>query len=316
MNDMPESIPLNGTVGHQSESTSRRAWTLFLLLGLIWGMPYLLIRIALEDLHPFVVAGGRAAVGALVMLPFVLRGSALLDALREWKWLALYTSAEIVAPWVLIAYAEIHVSSAAAGLIIALTPLIAALSMTTLGLERLGWRRLAGLVLGFLGLAAVYGLDLRAAEPLAVVALMLSAIGYALGPIIAAKKLSHLQPIGVVTGSLIFALLFYLPFMVFFRPEAVSLPAVGAVVGLGLICTALAFILLFSLIAEVGPARSTVIAYLNPAVALLLGATFLGEALTIGMGLGLVLIVLGSILATHKEGRKPVTTESSLAEPQ
>lgn len=292
----------------QGIGLSRRGWTLFLALGLIWGMPYLLIRIALVDLHPVIVAAGRTAVGALVLMPLVLGRGALSAAFREWKWLALYTLAEISAPWVLIGYAESHVPSSTAGLLIALTPLIAAVVATTIGEERLGRLRLVGLALGFLGLLAIYGLDLQTVDSRAVLALMLSACGYALGPMILARKLAHLQPIAVVAASLIVAFILYLPFIPFFQPSSVSIPAISAVVCLGLICTALAFVLLLGLIAEAGPARATVIAYVNPAVAILLGATLLGESITLGMGLGFVLIIAGSILATSNGRSTPKST--------
>lgn len=283
----------------------RRGWLLFLALGLIWGMPYLLIRIALHDLHPVVLAAGRTAVGALVLMPAALRSRALPEALRAWKWLALYTLAEITAPWVLIGYAETQVPSSTAGLLIALTPLIAAAATTGLGDERLGRRRIAGLALGFVGLAALYGLDLRAASAPAILALLVSACGYALGPIILARKLAQLQPMAVVAGSLIIAFLIYAPFVPWFWPASVSPAALGAVACLGVVCTALAFVLLLRLVAAVGPARATVIAYINPAVAIALGAAVLGEAMTLGMALSFGLIIAGSILATSGEAPAP-----------
>jgi drug/metabolite transporter (DMT)-like permease len=289
----------------QGASLSRRGWALFLALGLIWGMPYLLIRIALADLHPVMLAAGRTAVGALVLLPIALRGRGLAEAFRAWKWLALYTLAEITAPWVLIGYAETQVPSSTAGLLIALTPLIAAVLATWLGSERPGWRRLMGLALGFLGLVAIYGFDLGTSSSLAVLALILSACGYALGPLILARKLSHLQPLAIVAASLIVAFVLYLPVMPLFWPARVSAAAIGAVLCLGVLCTALAFTLLLGLVAEAGPARATVIAYVNPAVAIVLGVLVLGEALTIGMGLGFVLIIAGSILATSADGSTP-----------
>jgi drug/metabolite transporter (DMT)-like permease len=289
----------------QTLRMSRRGWAIFLALGIIWGMPYLLIRIAINDLHPVLVAAGRTAVGAVVLLPAALHRRTLSEALRQWKWLALYTLAEITAPWVLIGYAESHVPSSTAGLLIAMTPLIAAVIATKLGDDRLSRRRLAGLALGFLGLATIYGLDLGTADAPAVIALMLSACGYAAGPLILARKLSHVQPIAVVTASLIIALIMYSPFIPFYWPAHVSIPSIGAVVCLGVICTALAFVLLLRLVAEVGPTRSTVVAYVNPAVAIALGAALLGEPMTIGMGLSFVLIIAGSILATSNDGSTP-----------
>lgn len=294
--------PSTRTSQRHATRMSGRGLALFLALGLIWGMPYLLIRVAVEDLHPVILAAGRSAIGALVLIPLALRGRALRAAFREWKWLALYTLAEITLPWVLIAYAESQVPSSTAGLLIALTPILAALVATRMGDDRLGGRRIAGLALGLLGLAAVYGLDLGSSNALAVIALFVSACGYAVGPIILARKLSHVPPLGVVAASLILAFVFYLPGIPFFWPESVSAPALGAVVGLGLFCTALAFVLLLGLVSAVGPARATVVAYVNPVVAILLGAVFLGESLTVGLGLGFGLILAGSFLATGHDG--------------
>lgn len=306
MNRTTERITSSSSAGKsQALRMSRRGWALFLALGLIWGMPYLLIRIGINDLHPVLVAAGRTAVGAVVLLPAALHRRTLSEAFRQWKWLSLYTLAEIIAPWVLIGYAESHVASSTAGLLIAMTPLIAAVIATKLGDDQLNRQRIAGLVLGFLGLATIYGLDLGTADAPAVIALMLSACGYAAGPLILARKLSHVQPIAVVTASLIIALIVYSPFIPLYWPAHVSIPSIGAVVCLGVICTALAFVLLLRLVAEVGPARSTVVAYINPAVAIALGAALLGEPMTIGVGLSFVLIIAGSILATSDDASTP-----------
>lgn len=288
----------------------RRGWILFLALGLIWGMPYLLIRIAVQDLNPLIVAFARTAIGALILLPFALREGSLGEAVRHWKWLALYTVIEISIPWLLIGYAETRLTSSTAGILISTTPLIAAALVAARGGESLDGRRLVGLVLGLVGVILLMGLDLNVGDLPAAAALTASAILYAIGPIVAADKLKNVPPIGVVTGSLILAATFYLPFAPFLWPETVTPEAAWSVFGLATLCTALAFILFFALIAEVGPARSTVITYINPAVALVLGVIVLSEPLTTGMAIGFPLIILGSILGTAG-GRK-----SGKAEPE
>jgi len=285
---------------------SRTAWLLFLALGVIWGVPYLLIRVAVADYHPLIVAFGRAAIGALVLAPFVLRGKGIMAGFRRPVWLILYTLVEISGPWFLIGFAETRVTSSLAGLIIALTPIIAAILGVALSQERLGTGRLVGLGLGLAGVIALLGFDEQPVELWPALALGLSALGYAVGPIIVARKLADAEASAVVVASLIVAAILYLPFVPAHRPARITLDASLAVIALAVFCTALAFQLLFALIAEVGAARATVIAYLNPAVAVLLGVLVLGEPLSLALLVGFALIVAGSYFATV---RKPVEAQ-------
>lgn len=279
---------------------SRRGWILFLSLGLLWGMPYLLIRIAVGEIDPLVVAGARTVLGSLLLLPLALHRKALLPAFRQWKWLLAFTLIEISLPWWLLGHAETRLNSSTAGLLIAVVPLFAALIVTRLGHEKLEPRRIFGLGLGFAGVALLVGLDIHFADFAAVAATIVVALCYAIGPIIIDRKLKEVPAIGVITASLLLATLIYLPFAPFLMPESISLQAGASVVGLGVLCTAAAFIVFFALIAEVGPARATVITYVNPAVAIVLGALVLDEPLTLGMLLGFPLVIAGSFLGTMK----------------
>ncbi|MFC5419828.1 DMT family transporter [Bosea eneae] len=285
---------------------SRKALLLFLALGVIWGVPYLLIRIAVADYHPLIVAFGRAAIGALVLLPFAIRGGGIMAGFRKPGWLILFTLAEISGPWFLIGFAETRVTSSLAGLIIALTPILAAILGVVLSQERLGTGRLIGLGLGLAGVVALLGFDEQPTELLPVLALGASAFGYALGPIIVARRLADTDDGAVVVASLIVASVLYLPFVPAYWPARFPLDASLAVLALAIICTALAFQLLFALIAEVGASRATVIAYLNPAVAVLLGVSILGEPFSFALLLGFALIVAGSYFST---ARKPLDGE-------
>lgn len=287
---------------------SRKALLLFLALGVIWGVPYLLIRIAVADYHPVIVAFGRAAIGALVLLPFALRGKGVLAGFRKPGWLILFTLVEISGPWFLIGFAETKVTSSLAGLIIALTPILAAILGIVLSQERLGAGRLVGLGLGLAGVVALLGFDEQPTELLPVLALGASALGYALGPIIVARKLADTDDGAVVVASLIVASVIYLPFVPAYWPARFPLDASLAVIALAVVCTALAFQLLFALIAEVGASRATVIAYLNPAVAVLLGVAILGEPFSLALLVGFALIMAGSYFST---ARKPRDTESA-----
>lgn len=280
---------------------SRKALVLFLALGVIWGVPYLLIRIAVADYHPVIVAFGRAAIGALVLLPFALRGNGIMAGFRKPLWLVLFTLAEISGPWFLIGFAETRVTSSLAGLIIALTPILAAILGVVVSQERLGAGRLIGLGLGLAGVAALLGFDEQPVELWPVLALAASALGYALGPIIVARKLADTDDGAVVVASLIVASVIYLPFVPAYWPARFPLDASLAVIALAVVCTAVAFQLLFALIAEVGASRATVIAYLNPAVAVLLGVAVLDEPFSLALLVGFALIVAGSYFATARK---------------
>jgi len=290
---------------------SKRGWILFLSLGLLWGMPYLLIRIAVQEIDPLVVAGMRTLIGSMLLLPIALHRGALRAAFRQWKWLLAFTVIEMSVPWVLLGHAETRLNSSTAGLLIAVVPLFAALIVTRLGHERLEPRRVLGLVLGFAGVALLVGLDIHLTDLLAVAATIVVAVCYAIGPIIIDRKLSDVPAIGVITASLMLATLIYAPFAPFLWPAQFSASAAWSVLGLGVLCTAAAFLVFFALIAEVGPARATVITYVNPAVAIALGALVLHEPLTIGMAIGFPLVIAGSILGTMRVRRStgiaPVT---------
>ena len=279
---------------------SKRGWILFISLGLLWGMPYLLIRIAVVELDPLIVAVGRTFIGALLLLPLALHRNALAPAFRKWKWLLAFTLIEISIPWVLLGHAETRINSSTAGLLIAVVPLFAAIIVTRLGHERLEARRILGLVIGFAGVALLVGLDIHFSDFLAVGATIVVSLCYAIGPIIIDRKLGDVPAMGVIAASLIVATLIYAPLVPFLWPQEVSLQSAGSVVGLGVLCTAVAFIVFFALIAEVGPARATVITYVNPAVAIVLGALVLQEPLTLGMAIGFPLVIIGSILGTSR----------------
>ena len=279
---------------------TKRGWILFIALGLLWGMPYLLIRIAVGSMDPLIVAGSRTLIGALLLLPVALHRNALGEAFRNWKWLLAFTLIEISIPWVLLGHAETRLNSSTAGLLIAIVPLFAALIVTRLGHERLEPRRMFGLGLGFAGVALLVGLDIDFADFGAVLATIVVSLCYAIGPIIIDRKLKNVPAIGVITASMILATLIYAPFAPFVWPTEFTAPAIGSVVGLGVLCTAAAFMVFFALIAEVGPARATVITYVNPAVAMVLGALVLSEPLTTGMLIGFPLVILGSYLGTTR----------------
>jgi drug/metabolite transporter (DMT)-like permease len=286
---------------------TRRGWALFVAMAIIWGIPYLLIKVAVADLSPVVLVLLRTGIGALLLVPFAAARGSLAPLLPHWRAVLAYTVVEVAVPWLLLSNAERHLSSSLTGLLVAAVPLIGAvLGLIAGGDDRLDARRGAGLVVGFVGVAALLGLDLSVIDAGAVAQVGLVAVGYAIGPMIVARRLSDVPAIGVVAASLALTGLVYAPFGLAQLPHAVP-PAqvLVALAVLGVLCTALAFLLFFALIAEVGPLRAQSITYVNPAVALALGVALLGEPFTVGAGVGFALIVLGLFLATRRRlGRR------------
>jgi len=278
---------------------TRRGWLLFLALSVIWGIPYLLIKVAVRELTPASLVFLRTALGALLLLPAVMKNGNLRALLPRWRPILLFTLVEVALPWWLLSDAERRISSSLSGLLVASVPLLGALlSRLTGAHEPLGTRRLAGLGVGFAGVVALLGLDLRG-DVAAIVEMTLVVLGYALGPLIVSRRLADLASLDVVAVSIGLCALAYAPVGIAQLPRAMPSPAViGSVAMLGVACTAVAFLLFFRLIAEVGPVRATVITYVNPAIALLAGVTLLGETFTPGTAVGFVLIIAGSWLAT------------------
>ncbi len=286
---------------------SRKGWLLFCALCVIWGIPYLLIRVAVREITPATLVLARTAPAALLLLPFALRRNELRALLERWRWVVAFTVVEIAMPWLLLGHAEQHLPSSLAGLLVASVPLIGAVLYRLAGsADHLTGRRLAGLVLGFVGVAALVGLDTGGGDPRAVAEVLGVALCYAIGPLIISRRLADLRGLSVVVASLVIAALVYAPWGIAQMPATVSVKTIAAVATLAVVCTALAFVLFFALIVEVGPARATVITYINPLVAVLLGVVFLSEPLTAGMIVALPLILGGSVLATSASTSRPL----------
>jgi drug/metabolite transporter (DMT)-like permease len=280
---------------------TRRGWLLFAAMGVIWGIPYLLIKVAVAELSPASLVLLRTATGALLLLPVAAARGAFAPLRPHWRWVLVYTVVEVAVPWMLLADAERHISSSLAGLLVAAVPFIGALLALTGGDDRVDARRTAGLLVGFLGVATLVGFDVSGGNLGAVGEIAVVTVGYALGPMIIARRLGGVPAVGVVAASLVLTAIVYAPVGIAQLPQhAPSVQVMLAVAALGVVCTAVAFLLFFALIAEVGPVRATVITYVNPAVALALGVLVLGEPFTAGAAAGFVLILAGSFLATRR----------------
>ena len=278
---------------------SRKGWLLFIALCVMWGIPYLLIRVAVRELPPPALVFLRTAPAGLLLAPFAFRGGRLRPLLARWRWVLIYSVIELCVPWLLLAHAEESISSATAGLLVATVPLMGAVIYRAAGVaDSFDARRLAGLVIGFTGVAALVGLDLGGSDPVAVAEMGVVALCYASGPLIIIRKLDDLQAIGVVTASLVVTAVLYAPTGMATMPASLSAATIGAVVVLAVVCTVAAFLAFFALIREVGPSRSTVVTYVNPLVAVLLGIAILSEPFTLGIAVGMPLILVGSVLGT------------------
>jgi drug/metabolite transporter (DMT)-like permease len=269
---------------------------------LIWGIPYLLIKVAVGDLHPVTLVFLRTAIGAVLLVPLAAARGSLPPLLPYWRWILAYTVLEVALPWLLLADAERRLSSSLTGLLIAAVPFVGVLLGRLTGADdRFDARRLLGLIVGFLGVTALVGLNVSVRDLGAVGEVGLVAVGYAVGPMIVARRLAHLPGLGVVAVSLALPAVAYAPLALANLPAALPPARVLVAVGLlGVVCTAIAFLVFFALIAEVGSVRATVITYVNPAVALALGVALLGEPLTVGAGAGFLLILVGLFLATRR----------------
>ena len=291
---------------------------MFLAAGLAWGIPYFMIRIAVEDFSTYSIVLFRVLIGAAVLVPLALKQGALLLALKHWPWVLGFALLEMAGPWWLITESGRHLSSGLIGLLIATVPFFAVLLASFLG-DKSVWhpKTLAGLLMGFAGVVALVGIDSFGGliDPLWVGAVILASVGYAIAPAMIANKIGFVPTAGVVSLSMVIVGVIYAIPAAFTLPAEIAAgPAVEswmALIVLGVICSAVAFILFFALIKEIGPARATLITYLNTLVALVLGVVFLNEPITTGLIVGVPLILVGSWFAGRRHEVKPKKTKTS-----
>lgn len=278
---------------------SRRGWVLFAIVGVCWGVPYLLIKVAVRSVSPPELVLGRTLVGAAILLPISVARGELRKLLPFWRPLVLYTIVELMVPWLLLSDAERRLPSSLAGLLVAAVPFAGAVIGRLTGQPPLGRVRLAGLFVGVAGVVVLLGLDLKGAHPWSLLEVGVVVVGYALGPNIASRKLAEAPSMAVVAASLTLTAVVYLPWVLTHLPR--HLPwaePLAAIAGLGVVSTSFAFVVFFWLIAEVGPSRSLVVTYVNPAVAVVLGVVVLHESFGWSATLGFALILAGSYLST------------------
>ena len=281
----------------------------------IWGIPYLFIRVAVHEMSPAVLVFSRTVLGAAILLPIALARGEIRAALARWRPLLVFAALEIGIPWISLSTAEEHISSSLAGLLIAAVPLVTTIASPLLGnREQLGPLNLLGLGVGLAGVAAIVGFDFQASGVVPLLEMLAVVIGYSVAPVILFRFLSGVPSMAVTAVALSACAIAYLPAAVLTWPHAMpSTGAIAAVLVLAVVCTALGFLFFFALIGDIGPVRATVITYVNPAVAAVLGVAALHESFTVGMGVGFVLVLAGSVLATRRPRPEPAAEVAGLA---
>ncbi len=282
---------------------TRKGWLLFIAISVFWGIPYFFIKIAVRELDPGVVVFVRVGIAALILLPIALSRRQIAPVRKRWKAIIGLACVQIVAPFLLISYGELHIASSLTSLLIAAEPLLVALFALRFDRgERVRGLRLVGLIVGMLGVVLLLGLDVSGDQQrlLGAAFVLLAVTGYAAGALLVKRpSIAELPSLGVVAVECAVATVLLAPLAAVRLPAHMpSLLVIASLLVLGLICTALAWLIFFALIGEVGASRGTIFTYVNPAVAVLLGVALLGEPLGVTTIIGFLLIVVGSWFST------------------
>ena len=286
---------------------SRRNLILFILAGFLWGIPYLFIKVAVDPQNgfsPAIVVFGRVLIGALVLIPIAIYDKSFFTAIKGWKYIAVYALFEMVGPWILIGTAEQKISSGLAGLLVSSVPIFSTLIASYYG-DKTVWqpRRLIGIIIGFLGVFLLVGIEsfTGSSDPISILMTLAAALGYAFAVIYITRKMPGVSGVAINGIAMAMTAVFYSPALFFLWPDrAVSANAIYALIALGVFSTGIAFAVFFTVMAEIGPTRASLVTYMNTAFAVVLGVLILSEPLTIGIIVGLPLVLIGSYLASRK----------------
>jgi drug/metabolite transporter (DMT)-like permease len=284
---------------------SRRAYFHFAVSGLFWGIPYLLMKVAVRDLEPAVIVCGRVLIGAAILIPLAIHQKVLMDAIRGWRYVLPYAIFEMMIPWILITNAEKKISSGLAGLLVATVPIWSTIFASLAG-DKTVWhsKRLVGIAVGFAGLVGLVGYESIFGETdiISILMMLVAAISYSFAVNMISIKLPDVSGIAINGVAMFITAVAYAPLMIVQWPAAgtVSSESALSLLALGIFCTALAFISFFIVMKEIGPARASIGTYVNTAVAVVLGVIILSEPLTLGIIIGLPLVMIGSFLASRK----------------
>lgn len=292
---------------------TRRSWTLLVALAAIWGASYLLIKIGGRDLSPPMIAFGRIAFGAAVLVPLALRAGAMRDLGGLWSVIVVVAIAQVAAPFLLIALGEEEISSSLAGILVGSAPIFTALLAIFFAQEeRSQGPQLLGVMIGLGGLILLLGLDVGGSGPelLGGLAVVLAGLGYAIAGLLAKRRLGRVAPLGIAAIVLGVSTVLSLPAAMLTLPD--GMPGAGpvaAIIALGVIGTGIAFAIFYELIATIGPAKTFLVTYMAPIFAVAYGVVLLDEEFGLVTLGGLVLILAGSYLAAG--GKSPMRRRSA-----
>ena len=286
---------------------SRRNLILFLLAGFLWGIPYLFIKVAVDPQNgfsPAIVVFGRVLIGALVLIPIAIYDKSFFTAIKGWKYIAVYALFEMVGPWILIGTAEQKISSGLAGLLVSSVPIFSTLIASYYG-DKTVWqpRRLIGIIIGFLGVFLLVGIEsfTGSSDPISILMTLAAALGYAFAVIYITRKMPGESGVAINGIAMAMTAVFYSPALFLLWPDhTISTEAIYSLIALGVFSTGIAFAVFFTVMAEIGPTRASLVTYMNTAFAVVLGVLILSEPLTIGIIVGLPLVLIGSYLASRK----------------
>jgi drug/metabolite transporter (DMT)-like permease len=300
-------------------TVNRRAWIQMSVLAALWGASYMFIKVAIDDVSPIIVVWTRLVLAAMVLLPIAHRGGALAALAPHKGTILLLSVVQVGAPFLLITFGEKHIASALAGILVASAPIFTALLAFWVDREELatGWR-LVGIMVGIVGVALLFGVDLSGDSAALIGGLMvlLASFGYAIGPLQMKRKLQGVPPVATAAATMTLAALLLTPAVPFaFPSDAPGLDTVGSLLVLGAGGTGIAFLIFYTLIAEIGPGRATVVAYIAPGFSVIYGVSLLGESFTLGTAAGLALILAGSWLAAGGRLSRSGLSRSSVPAP-
>ncbi|MEY4498554.1 MAG: hypothetical protein RJA40_659 [Actinomycetota bacterium] len=286
---------------------SRRNLILFILAGFLWGIPYLFIRVAVDSdngFSPALVVFGRVFIGALILIPISIYDKTFFTAIKGWKYIAVYALFEMVGPWILIGTAEQKISSGLAGLLVSSVPIFSTLIASAYG-DKTVWqpRRLIGIVVGFIGVFSLVGIEsfTGSSDLISILMTLAASLGYAFAVIYITRKMPGVSGVAINGIAMAMTAVFYSPALFFLWPDrAVSANAIYSLIALGVFSTGIAFAVFFTVMNDIGPTRASLVTYMNTAFAVVLGVLILNEPLTIGIIVGLPLVLIGSYLASRK----------------
>jgi drug/metabolite transporter (DMT)-like permease len=282
---------------------SRKSLIYFAIVGVLWGIPYLLMKVAVEEFPPAAIVAGRTLIGAAILIPVAIYRTKFKGAVLGFKYVALYALMEMIGPWILISTAEKKIDTGLAGLLISTVPIFSTI-LTSIRGDHSVWqfKRVFGIIVGFVGLILVVGIESLSgnSDPASIAMMILAAMGYSYAVIMITTNLPLVDGIAINGLAMAITCVFWTPLAIAQWPSSISIKPTISLIALGVLSTAFAFILFFKVLAELGPARSSLVTYINTAVAVVLGVLILKEPLTVGIIVGLPLVLAGSYMASRK----------------